>query len=362
MPSRLRPALPAAAALLLLAGAARASDLLDGLKPGTPDLKSAGPLCFGPEGILFVGDPQGAAVFALDTGDRTAPTTADRPKVEGLDDKIAALLGIDAKQLLVNDAAVNPISGNVYLSVARGKGPDAAPALLRVGRDAKIQEVPLKDMKFAKAALPNAVEGQRRQEAITHLAFVKGRLYIAGLSNEDFASNLRSIAFPFSDVDKGTGVEIFHGSHGKLETKSPVRTFVEYDVGGDANLLAAYTCTPLVKIPVADLKPGEKIRGLTIAELGRGNSPLDMIVYQKGGKDYILMANNNRGVMKIPLDGVAKAEGITTPIQDKAGLGYETVEALKGVEQLDVFDKDHALIVYRAKKDGPMTLETVELP
>ena len=43
---------------------------------GTPDLKSAGPLAFGPEGILFVGDPQGAAVFALDTGDRT-PAKSD---------------------------------------------------------------------------------------------------------------------------------------------------------------------------------------------------------------------------------------------------------------------------------------------
>ena len=31
---------------------------------------SAGPLAFGPEGVLFIGDPQGAAIFAIDTGDR----------------------------------------------------------------------------------------------------------------------------------------------------------------------------------------------------------------------------------------------------------------------------------------------------
>jgi peptide-methionine (R)-S-oxide reductase len=30
--------------------------------------------------------------------------------------------------------------------------------------------------------------------------------------------------------------------------------------------MAAYTCTPLVKIPVADLKAGAKVKGTTIAE------------------------------------------------------------------------------------------------
>ena len=32
------------------------------LKKGTPDLKSAGPLAFGPDGILLVGDTKGAAL------------------------------------------------------------------------------------------------------------------------------------------------------------------------------------------------------------------------------------------------------------------------------------------------------------
>ena len=37
--------------------------------------------------------------------------------------------------------------------------------------------------------------------------------------------------------------------------------------------------------------------GTTIAELGAGNRPMDMIVYTKGGADYILMNNSSRGVM-----------------------------------------------------------------
>lgn len=360
--SRIRFVLPALTTVLLCAVAGRAADLTDSLKRGAPDLKSAGPLAFGPEGILFVGDAQGAAVFAIDTGDRTASKSTDRPKVEAIDEKIASMVGIDSKQLLLNDVAVNPLSGNVYLSASRGKGADAAPLLFRVDRAGKIEEFGLKDVGFSKATLPNAIEGKSRQDAITHLAFVKNRVYIAGLSNEEFSSKLRSIPFPFDAADKGASVEIFHGSHGRLETKSPVRTFVEYDIGNEPNLLAAYTCTPLVKIPVADLKPGETVKGVTIAELGNGNRPLDMIVYQKGGKDFLLMANSKRGVMKVALDGVAKAEAITQPVKGTAGLAYETIKGLEGVEQLDVFDKDHALILVRAKADGPATLDTIELP
>ncbi len=47
--------------------------------------------------------------------------------------------------------------------------------------------------------------------------------------------------------------------------------------------------------------------GTTIAELGNRNRPLDMIVYQKDGKEFLLMSNNSRGVMTIPTDGVSDA-------------------------------------------------------
>jgi hypothetical protein len=89
-----------------------------------------------------------------------------------------------------------------------------------------------------------------------------------------------------------------------------------------------------------------------------------MIVYQKDGKDYLLLANNARGVMKVSLEGVDKAQPITTPIKIDATAGqkFETVASLKGVEQLDVFDKDHALILFRDKANGPATLDTIELP
>lgn len=354
-----RSCLIAAVLISLAASATPAAEKAEGLTRGTPELKSAGALAFGPPGVLFVGDHQGAAIFAIDTGDKTV-SGEGRPKVEGIDDKIASLLGIDTKQLLFNDMAVNPVSGNTYLLLSRGRGEDAKPAIVRVDRSGKVTALDLTDVPYARVPLSNAVEGKRRQEAITKLAFVKGRLIVAGLSSEDFASKLRSLPYPFTTTESATTVEIYHGSHGRFETNAPVRTFAAYEIDGEPNFLAAYTCTPLVRLPLSDLKPGAKVRGTTVAELGNRNRPLDMLVYQKGGKDYALIANNARGVMKVALDGIAKEEGITSHIADKAGLKYETIGNLNGVEQLDRFDKDHALVLVRV--GGGLNLSSIELP
>ena len=351
----------------LAATTARAADPSSSLKSGTPDVKSAGPLTFGPDGILFVGDTQGAAIFAIDTGDRK-PAKAAPIHVTDIAKKVAARLGTEASKILINDVAVNPVSGQAYLSVSRGRGPDATPVILRVGAEGKLEEVSLEHVKFAKADLPNPpaqgaqARGQSlRNESVTDLAYVDGRVFIAGLSNEEFSSRLISVPFPFTDQPDGAAIEIYHGAHGKFETKSPIRTFVAYTINNESYLMAAYTCTPLVKVAVAQLKPGAQVKGTTIAELGNRNRPLDMIVYEKDGKDFLLLANSSRGVMKIPTEGASKAQSITKPVKDKEGLGYETIAALKGVVQLDKLDKGHAVALIQTD-GGALNLETIELP
>jgi hypothetical protein len=345
---------------------AAALDTDFGLKRGTPDLKSAGAMAFGPAGILFIADPQGSAVFAIDTGDRSKAGNGP-VKMAKADERMAGLLGTTAGEITIADMAVNPASGNIYFSVGRGRGPQAPPVLLKLNRQGEFSEVPLKDVLFAKAMLPDpakangtAAGNRMRAPAITGLAYVNGKLYVAALSNEEFSSTFRAIPFPFADVAKGTTVEIFHGSHGRLETNAPIRSFTSYQIAGNANLLAAYTCTPLVKIPVTDLKPGAKIKGTTVAELGNRNTPLDMVVYNKGGKDYLLMINDNRGVMKIDLEKIGTIDGITARVQNTAGLPYEKVP-LTGVVQMSKLDDEHALILVKAQ-DGSHTLETIGLP
>lgn len=332
----------------------------DGMTKGTPAIKSISTMAFGPSGVLFIGDPASASIFAVATNDTTA-TGKDDVKLEKVTETIASMVGIPADQLTLNDMKVNPASGNVFLAVTRGKGANATPVLLKLTRDGKLNEFSLRDVNFSSVKIPNATD-RNRNEAITGIGYVTGKVIVAGLSNEEFASTLRSIPFPFKESGKGSSVEIFHGAHGKYETNAPIRTFVSYKVADKDEILAAYTCTPLVRIPVEDLKPGAKVKGKTIAELGNRNRPLDMIVYSKDGKDFILMANSARGVMKIPAAEFAGAEAITKrPASDKAGVSYETITTLKGVEQLDKLDDTRAVLLVKTES-GAVNLTTIPLP
>src|SRR5205814_8085073 len=124
-------------------------------------------------------------------------------------------------------------------------------------------------------------EGNRqsnpRKESITDIGFLEDRVLVAGLANEEFASTLRAIPFPFKTVANGTSVEIYHGAHGRFETRAPIRTFVPFNVGNQPQLLAAYTCTPLVQFPIKELQPGATIKGQTINELGSRKRPIATI-------------------------------------------------------------------------------------
>jgi hypothetical protein len=338
-----------------------------GLKTGKAELKSAGPLAFGPDGILFVGDSAGAAIFALDTGDRTKAKSTSTVEIKGLNHKIASMLGTTPDQISIKDVVVNPLSRKPYISVSRGTGPQAMPVILRAEPDGKLTELALDRIAHSSASLPDAPDaaakdnrGQsRRLEAITDLAFVDGKVLIAGLSNEEFASTLRAVPFPFRDASKGASIEIFHGAHGRFETNAPVRTFVPFEIARQQHILAAYTCTPLVKIPVSELKPGNKVKGTTIAELGNRNRPIDMIVYRKDGQDYILMANSSRGVMKLSAKNLEGYEPITAQT-DIRGVPYETIASLKGVQQLDKLDDANALMLF--DDAGSLDLRAVPLP
>lgn len=334
---------------------------------GKVELMSAGPLAFGPNGILFVGDSVGGEIVAIDTNDHTASHSAAKTDVKGIDEKIAALVGVAPDQIMINDVKVNPVSKNVYLSASRGKGPDALPLIVKVDGSNNVTVLSLDNMKHASVNLSDAPvsDPKARQDprmlTITDMAFVNGNLMVAGLSNEEWSSALRSIPYPFQTAANGTTLQIWHASHGRYETQSPVRTFVPYTIDGKQYILAAYTCTPLVKIPVSDLKPGAQVKGIVIADLGTGNQPLDMVPYQKDGHHYILIANSSRGVMKLKSDDLQSYAPIVSPtVVDVAGVPYDTISDLKDVRHLAQLDASSALIL--SGKTGPMNLQTIALP
>src|SRR5690606_13021978 len=103
-----------------------------------------------------------------------------------------------------------------------------------------------------------------------------------------------------------------------------------------------------------------KNRGTTLAELGNRNSPLDMVVYNKEGESYLLVTNTSRGVMKVSLKDINRAEGITSRVADTAGQSYESIPDLEGTVQLDRLNDREAVII--RNQDGALSLKTVQLP
>lgn len=333
-----------------------------------PKLASMGPMAFGPDGTLFAADNQGAAIFALELGAAGSGAMQGAKGTDALDQKLAAMLGTDAREIAITDLAVHPRSRNAFVSVMRGQGANAAPVLFRVDGNGKIDMVSLATVKFQKIDVTNApvanptARNNPRNSVVTDMAFADGRLWVAGLSNEEFASKLRAIPVPFNTIDAGTSVEIYHGNHRQLETRSPVNAFVPYTLNNQQHLIAGYTCTPLVKFPISDLKPGQKVRGTTIAEFGAGNRVLDMIVYRKGGQEFLLTANNSRGVMKIPTNSFASAAAITTPVDtETGGVPFEKVTSMTGIEQLEKLDDQNSIVVARTGA-GSVNLQVVPLP
>jgi hypothetical protein len=142
--------LAAAAVVLGFSAGALAIDAPKGLpEVGKPELKSAGPLAFGPKGVLFVGDPAGAAIYAIGVGEAPKAGIGGDFKLEDVNAKVAALLGTEAADVLINDVAVEPGTGAAYLSVSRGRGPDAEPAIVRVDGEGQLTALPLDKVQYA---------------------------------------------------------------------------------------------------------------------------------------------------------------------------------------------------------------------
>jgi hypothetical protein len=337
-------------------------------RTGTPEIRSMSALAFGPEGVLFIGDGKGGSVVAVDLNDKT-PTSAETLTVKNIEVKIGAFLGTTAADVMIHDMAVNPLSKNVYLAVSRGRdrwGDEEwllpndvadATALVRVSPKGELSEVSLKDVRFARAALPNPVSADRKHEwkpginlrtdTITDMSYSEGILYVAGLSNEEFASAMWRFPYPFSGEVAATTLENYHGAHGKYETEAPIRTFVPYRLAGKEYILAAYLCTPLVTFPLADLKDGQHVKGRTVGELGAGNYPLDMVVYEKDGKEKLLIANSNLPFMIVdPKDVESYSGEITAPTAYLAGVRYEPRPG-SGILQMDVWTPDSLLMLQR---------------
>ena len=341
----------------------------DTFTTGRPDIKSISALAFGPEGVLFVGDGKGGAVFAIDLGARPLQAVKEPKEITDVEGKLAALLGATPADVMIHDLAVDPVGKRPYVAVSRGRAPGTCsgccPTTWRTRRCwcASTRTASRRSWTSPRSATrawrcrtrstrPRRSPGRRRRCAPTPSptsAFADGTLYVAGLSNEEFAASMWKVAYPFAGAVSVTTIENYHGAHGKYETEAPVRTFVPYPLKGKTHLLAAYLCTPLVTFQASDLKDKQHVRGRTVGEFGSGNYPLDMVLVKTEGKDKLLIANSNLPLMIVDPSGrrgVSKVRSTSTVKTYTAGVAFEQRSGT-GIQQMDNLGDEHVVVLRR---------------
>ena len=284
-------------------------------------LPGATVLAFGPDNVLFIGDSKGAVVHAIKTEGQEVKDPIPF-NLTDFDRVIAKELDIDTRDLIVNDMKIHPASQEAYLAIKKGHAADAPSMVAIVSpMNGQVRFLDVTGSNSSKVSIKNPAASDltfwrdipASTLTITDIDYHDGFIYVAGLSNGEFASTLRKIAYPFDEKQEATaGIEIYHAVHTQMETRAPIRTMAIANLEGEPTLIASYTCTPLVTIPISEIKAGSSIKGKTIAELGYGNTPIDMITYMSQEQDgsfdeKLLVTHKHRSGSLISVKDIAKA-------------------------------------------------------
>jgi hypothetical protein len=348
-------------------------------------LRSAGVLAWGPNNVLFVGDITGAAVhaFALRDKDLTRQTDVVLGNfhnfegcdlVRGLDQNLAALFGTTYDKIVVNDLEVHQPSQQIFISVERGRGTDAVPAIVTVNHG-KLEVLELDRIPHSKVAIPNEPDEKamlefepQRTYAITDVKYYNGEIFVTGISNQRFASTLHRIPYPFNSQKATCTVEIWHPVHGEFETRAPIIRQLIREVHGEPYLFAVYGCTPLVRFPLGALKDGDHVRGDTIGELGYGSNPLDMLTFSDpfDHKEYLLVTIDARGASRIAIADLESAQPEPTggPIDfGPGGLGRTQRELPIRAEHTAILNPKWSVVICRHPKTSyRLDVSTMMIP
>ncbi|MYM86792.1 hypothetical protein GTP91_06290 [Rugamonas sp. FT82W] len=335
-------------------------------------MQSAGKLSFGDARTLFVADWKGARIFALQVPAPTAP--AGKPfNLRDVQAPIAKALGVAPAALRFEDLAVQPDSELAYVALtvrgARGQG---KPAIVSIDAAGKVKRLDLAKASDSAAIIdaPTADVAfwrdlPQQTLTVTDMRYHQNKLYVAGLSNRSFASTLRVYDYPFSGKASATTVEMYHPVHNQIETRAPIRSMTVMTLGGEPTLVAAYTCTPLVTIPLRDLKDGAHIAARTVGELGWGSAPNGLVSFKVGDAEYALLVNSSRSadlLSAADLAGAAAAPGLNTPIEwpAKPYLGVKaTMAPLSAVMRIDNLNPQLLLALRRSEAGGEMQLVSI---
>jgi hypothetical protein len=187
--------------------------------------------------------------------------------------------------------AVNPASGKIYFSLTRTE--DRQAVLVRINADGKVEALALDKMEYVRMTLPSSDSAKLRN--VTDLAFVEDQIVVAGQSSEEFANKVFVFPAPFENgaTARFYSAETYHIAHRRWETKAPIQSFVPYEEDGKHYIVGAFACTPIAKFPLEGFEDGAKLKGTSVVELGSGNRPRDLFIYEKAGEKW-LVANTQR--------------------------------------------------------------------
>jgi hypothetical protein len=337
-----------------------------------PAMQSATKLTFGDAGTLFVADWKGAHIYALPV--TAPPAAAGKPyNLQDVQGPIAKALGVAPSALRFEDLAVQPDSEVAYVALTvRDASGNSSPAIVAIDATGKIARVDLSKASAA-AVISDApaadVKFWRDLPAqtltVTDMRYYQDKLYVAGLSNRSFASTLRVYDYPFRGKSKATTVEMYHPVHNQVETRAPIRSMAVMTLDGEPTLVAAYTCTPLVTIPLKDLKDGAHIVAKTVGELGWGSAPNGLVTFRQGDAEYALLVNSSRSadlLSATDLSAGAAAPGLNQPIDwpTRPLLGVKSIMTpMAASMRVDNLNTQLLLALRRGDADGNMQLVSI---
>lgn len=370
---------------ILLSASVLAMACTGAVSAESAELQSAGALAFDDGNTLLVGDAKGGVVHAYNlsgsVSDQSnyqlgrAQTFEGRTIFDNVNVEIAALLGVEPGDVAINDMVVHKPSKQIFLSVHRGRGPEAEALIVAVdnGELSVVDLAAADHSSVSVGPVPTGTTLEFGQPlntlAITDIDYYEGEIFVAGVSNEEFSSKLRRMPFPFTDEISTSSIEIWHAVHAQYETRAPIITQTILELDGEPMLIAIYACTPIVRIPLSDLTDGAEVRGTMIGEMGFGNTPIDIVPYVNAwdGTSNVVVTNTNRSAAALNVGAIAAAE----PMPHGEGVG--NVFSVAGVPQfplpmsgtlhLDTLDDTWAVVVRRSPEDpNNLQLHTLPMP
>ena len=351
-----------------------------GIQAQNTPFDSISVMAFRPENVLFIGDSKDSKIVAMELGDASQNTESKSYNVFDIERKISDYFNIEQSEIRITDMKVHPQTKVAYLAVSIGFAQEKTSHILTIDVDGNVNEIdyslyPNSSIKLTDPANDDIVfwgKTPARTLTITDIDYHEGNLYVAGLSNEEFSSTLRKVAYPFNGQYETSSIEMYHAVHNQLETRAPIRTQAIMELNGVDTVLAGYTCTPVVTIPIDSLRDGELVSGKTIAEIGYGNSPIDVLPFEivsypegEGSEPIVeklvLITNTHRGAALFKVSDIEEfnqGDGLNTPSGfNPAGVAYFSAP-LVGLIHVDYQDEQFILGLQRDSETGNLDLES----